>query len=102
MPPVMITTVMPSAITATKVKLRVMLKRLLGVAKELVAKDRKTQAAISARNTQKAWREASQETQVCSCCWTGTSSSIAMVQTLNAGRGSRRPAAARMRCRWRP
>src|SRR5271165_2733570 len=86
MPPVMITMVMPSAMTATKVKLRVMLKRLLGVAKELVAKDRKMHAAISARKTQNAWRDASQEIQVYSCCWIGTSSSTAIAETLTAGR----------------
>ncbi len=45
MPPVMITIVMPSATMATKVKLRVMLKRLFEVAKELVANDRNTQAS---------------------------------------------------------
>src|SRR5208282_5527635 len=93
-PPVMMTIVIPSAMTATKVKLRVMLKRLLGVAKELVANVKKMQAATSARNTQKAWRDVSQEIHVCPCCWTGTSSSTAMVQTLNAVRGLRRPAAA--------
>jgi hypothetical protein len=71
----MITIVMPSEMIATKVKLRVMLNRLLGVAKELVANVRKMHAAMSARNTQKAWREASQESHVCSFCWTGTSSS---------------------------
>ena len=40
MPPVMMTIVMPSAMIAAKVKLRVMLKRFFGVANELVAKDR--------------------------------------------------------------
>ena len=60
-PPVIITIVMPSEMIATKVKLRVMLKRLLGVAKELVTKLRKIHAAISARNTQNAWRDRSQE-----------------------------------------
>ena len=44
MPPVMITIVMPSAMIATKAKLRVTLKRLFEVAKELVANDRKMQA----------------------------------------------------------
>jgi len=39
---------MPSAITATKVKLRVTLKRLFEVAKELVASERKMQAAQTA------------------------------------------------------
>ena len=46
-PPVIITIVMPSDMIATKVKLRVMLKRLLGVAKELVANVRKMHAAMS-------------------------------------------------------
>ncbi len=53
-PPVMITIVMPSATTATKVKLRVTLKRLFEVANELVAKERKTQATKTASSTQKA------------------------------------------------
>ena len=61
MPPVMITIVMPSAMIATKVKLRVTLKRLFEVANELVANDRKMQASMTASKTQKAWREASQE-----------------------------------------
>ena len=45
MPPVMMTSVMPSAMIATKVTLRVMLNRLALVAKALVAKDRKMQAS---------------------------------------------------------
>ena len=44
MPPVMMTIVMPSAMIATKVKLRVTLNRLFGVANESVAKDRKMPA----------------------------------------------------------
>ena len=60
MPPVMITMVMPSAMIATKVKLRVTLNRLFGVANELVANDRKTQAAQTATRTQNAWLDASQ------------------------------------------
>src|SRR5208337_1047422 len=79
MPPEMITIVMPSAMTAVNVKLRVMLKRLLGVAKEFVANVRKRQAATSATNTQKAWRDMSQEIHVSSCCWMGMSSSVAML-----------------------
>ena len=54
MPPVMITIVMPSATTATKVKLRVTLNRLLEVANELVANDRNTQATHTATKTQNA------------------------------------------------
>ena len=60
MPPVMITIVMPSAMIATKVKLRVTLKRLFEVANELVANDRKMQARMTATKTQKVWREVSQ------------------------------------------
>jgi len=52
---------MPSATTATKVKLRVTLKMLLDVANELVANDRKTQATHTASRTQKACRDVSQE-----------------------------------------
>ena len=59
MPPVMMTMVMPSAITATKVKLRVTLKRLFEVANELVANDRKMQARHTASRTQKACRDVS-------------------------------------------
>jgi hypothetical protein len=51
-PPEMITMVMPSAMSATKVKLRVTLKRLLGVAKDSVAKDKKSAAVITASKTQ--------------------------------------------------
>src|SRR5579872_5973257 len=61
MPPVMMTMVMPSATTATKVKLRVTLNRLLEVANELVANDRNTQATQTATNTQNACRETSQD-----------------------------------------
>ena len=60
MPPVMITIVIPSAMIATKVKLRVTLKMLFEVANELVANDRKMQARITATETQKACREVSQ------------------------------------------
>src|SRR5689334_20221872 len=59
MPPVMITIVMPSATTATKVKLRVTLNRLFEVANEFVANDRKAQATQTATNTQNAWRDVS-------------------------------------------
>ena len=65
MPPVMITMVMPSAITAVKVKFRVTLNRLLAVAKEFVAKLRNRHAATTATNTQNAWRDPSQETMLC-------------------------------------
>src|SRR5882724_11373464 len=62
MPPVMITIVMPSATTATKVKLRVTLKRLFEVANELVAKERKMLATTTASSTQNACRDASHDT----------------------------------------
>ena len=45
MPPEMMTMVMPKATIATKVALRVMLKRFLWVRKASVANDRKTQAS---------------------------------------------------------
>src|SRR5579871_4073526 len=61
MPPVMITMVMPSATTATKVKLRVTLNRLFEVANELVANDRNTQATQTATNTQNACRDVSHD-----------------------------------------
>src|SRR6266852_8471883 len=60
MPPVMITIVIPSAMIATKVKLRATLKILFEVAKELVANDRKMQARHTATRTQKVCREVSQ------------------------------------------
>src|SRR5271165_7332964 len=78
MPPVMMTMVMPSAMTATEVKLRVMLKRLLGVAKELVANVRNRHATTSAMNTQNAWRDTSQEMKPDSCAGIGRLSSLAM------------------------
>ena len=79
MPPVMMTIVMPSAMTAVKVKLRVMLKRLFGVAKEFVAKDRNRHAKTTAKKTQNAWRDVSQESQSFWRCWVGTSKALAMV-----------------------
>src|SRR3989442_13246759 len=60
MPPVMITIVIPSAMIATKVKLRATLEMLFEVANELVANDRKMQARMTATETQKACREFSQ------------------------------------------
>jgi len=57
----MITIVIPSAMIATKVKLRATLKILFEVAKELVANDRKMQGQAYRNRTQKACREVSQE-----------------------------------------
>src|SRR5580698_4242802 len=78
MPPLMMTMVMPRAMTAVKVKLRVMLKRLLVVAKELVAKLRNRQATMTATNTQKAWLDISHEIQLSRFCGMGASSAIAI------------------------
>ena len=79
MPPDMITTVMPSAMMATKVKLRVTLKRLFDVAKESVATERNRHAAITAMNTQKVCRPAIQLSQLC-CFWPIWSSSVAAME----------------------
>ena len=67
-PPVMMTKVMPSAIIATKVTLRVMLKRFFDVAKESVAKDRNTQARMTAMTTQKVWLDSMRDSKLCCFC----------------------------------
>src|SRR6185312_4815408 len=65
MPPVMITSVMPRAMMAVRVKLRVMLKMFFCVANESVAKLRKMQARTIATQTQKAWLRSSRDHQLC-------------------------------------
>ena len=83
MPPVMMTIVMPSAIIATKVKLRVTLNRLFGVANEFVAKDRKMQAPQTATKTQNAWLDVSQPTQS-ACVRFVRSSTMAVMWNLSS------------------
>jgi hypothetical protein len=68
--------VMPSAMSATNVKLRVTLKRLLGVAKDSVAKVKKSAAATTASKTQNDWRDANQDSQLCCRCLIDSSSVI--------------------------
>src|ERR1700722_48104 len=91
MPPLIMTMVMPSAMTAVKVKLRVMLKRLLLVAKELVAKLKNRQARMTATKTQKAWLDISHEIQLSRFCGTGASSAIAIDQPQSLFRAPGRP-----------
>ena len=67
-PPVIMTNVMPSAMMAVKVMLRVMLKRLVRVAKESVAKVRNRQARTTASTTQKVWLPKSRDQKVCCLC----------------------------------
>ena len=82
MPPMMMTSVMPSAMIAVKVKLRVMLKRLLGLANVLVARLRNTHAATAATNTQKVCRERIRLSQLC-CCREIDSSSVTAIFSPN-------------------
>src|SRR6476659_3436456 len=81
MPPVMMTTVMPSAMIATKVTLRVMLYKFFVVANESVATDRKTDARMTAINTQNVWLPRIVASQLCcfrSIAWSKVSVEIAI------------------------
>src|SRR5450755_429329 len=82
MPPVMMTIVMPSAMIAKKVRLRVMLKRLLVVANEFVATDRNAQAATSAINTQNVWLDVKRPNQ--SARLGGASSTARVIVSISA------------------
>ena len=68
MPPVMMTRVIPSAMIAVKVTLRVMLYRFLVVAKLSVESERAILATITAMNTQKVWLASRLDNQL-SCFW---------------------------------
>ena len=80
MPPVMMTIVMPSAMIATKVKLRVTLNRLFGVANKSVANDRKMPAPQTAMKTQNAWLDVSQATQSAWSCFVRSSTTVAIAE----------------------